>query len=342
MISSQNPKISVLMPVYNCELYIKEAVDSILNQTYRNFEFLIIDDASTDSTVSIIKQFNDSRIQLIEKPKNSGYTNSLNLGLGIAKGEFIARMDGDDISLPERFAKQISIFEANPEIILCGTLLSIIGENKIINLPENHEDIKLALLRGNSIAHPSVMFRNLNAKGFSISYDLTKEPAEDYDLWVRLLAVGKFHNLQEVLLQYRVHINQVSKKRETQQVNSALESRLKTLSYINYNFKDSEYVLLSKIMLLSSDVTFDEIKDFMIIKQKILFANSNNFFERHGFQKYLIELENICFQKYFVNRQRYSVKLIFQYYRIRGKTKFQLKLIDQLKLFIKSIIHYKN
>ena len=97
------PTITVLMPVYNCALYINEAMDSILSQTFDDFEFLIIDDASTDDTVSIIKSYNDPRIQLVEKPVNTGYTNSLNYGLSIANGKYIARMDGDDISLPERF-----------------------------------------------------------------------------------------------------------------------------------------------------------------------------------------------------------------------------------------------
>lgn len=101
------PFISVLMPVYNCENYIREAVESILNQTYANFEFIIIDDASTDQTVAIIQSYKDKRIHLVVKPKNSGLTNSLNYGLTIAKGKYIARMDGDDISLPNRFQNKL-------------------------------------------------------------------------------------------------------------------------------------------------------------------------------------------------------------------------------------------
>lgn len=159
-IVKNTPTITVLMPVFNCELYIKDAVDSILNQTYNNFEFLIIDDASTDETVSIIKAYTDSRIKLIEKPINTGLTNSLNQGLKLAKGKYIARMDGDDISLPERFEKQITFLEKNPEVVLCGSWFNVIGSELVIKTPENYEDIKLALLKGNCIAHPSVMMRN--------------------------------------------------------------------------------------------------------------------------------------------------------------------------------------
>ena len=127
---STTPKITVLLPVYNCELYVRTAIESILNQTFTDFEFLIIDDASTDKTLAVLKKIKDSRIQLIEKPVNSGYTNSLNYGLQMAKGKYIARMDGDDISHPERFAKQIVYLEAHPEVVVCGTTYKIVGNDK--------------------------------------------------------------------------------------------------------------------------------------------------------------------------------------------------------------------
>ncbi len=132
MIPTKFPRITVIMPVYNCELYIKEAIDSILNQTFTDFEFLIIDDASTDKTVSIIKEYKDFRIQLIEKEGNKGISDSLNYGLKVAKGEYIARMDGDDISLPERFVKQVTFLDSNPDVILCGSNFGIIG-TEILN-----------------------------------------------------------------------------------------------------------------------------------------------------------------------------------------------------------------
>ena len=119
-----SPKISVILPVYNSELYIKETIDRVLNQTFSDFELLIIDDCSTDKTVSIIKEYSDERICLIEKEKNSGLINSLNFGISLAKGEYIARMDGDDICLLERFAKQVAFLDKNPTIILCGTAYS--------------------------------------------------------------------------------------------------------------------------------------------------------------------------------------------------------------------------
>jgi glycosyltransferase involved in cell wall biosynthesis len=337
-----NPKITVLMPVYNCELYIREAVDSILNQTYSDFEFLIIDDASTDETVAIIKTYNDSRIQLIQKSINTGLTNSLNHGLKIAKGKYIARMDGDDISLPERFAKQVAFLDANPDVVLCGTNFSIIGTEKVINLPEKNKDIKLALLKGNCIAHPSVMIRNCTLEQFAILYDSNTEPAEDYDLWVRLLEIGKLFNLQEELLNYRVHNTQVSQKREMEQIQSALESRFKLLKYLNYTFNDNEYDLLKKMMQRNVVVTFDEINGYFILKQKMVLANSNDFFDFNGFQKYLSELQNQNFQKYFVKRESFHPIIFFQYFSIRDKYGFKLKFKDELKIVVKSLIFFRR
>jgi glycosyltransferase involved in cell wall biosynthesis len=125
------------MPVYNCELYIKEAIYSILNQTFTDYELIIIDDCSTDSTADIIKDYSDSRIIFFEKDSNSGYTNSLNYGLSVAKGEYIARMDGDDISLPTRLEKQVHFLNSNPDIVLCGTSYSIMEQQGVFYMPQN-------------------------------------------------------------------------------------------------------------------------------------------------------------------------------------------------------------
>lgn len=342
MVDYKYPKITVLMPVYNCELYIQEAVDSILNQTFYDFEFLIIDDASTDKTTAIIKRYKDPRIKLIEKPLNMGYTNSLNYGLKVAKGEYIARMDGDDISLPERFAKQIAFLDANPDVVLCGSNFSIIGKDKVVNLPKENEDVKLALLKGNCIVHPSVMMRNSIIQCYAISYDSMTEPAEDYDLWVRLLKFGKLYNIQEVLLNYRVHATQVSQKREQQQIYSALQSRFKILNYVEYSFNAYEHKLLEKIIQTNVEVTFSEIKDFFHLKKKMLLANSNNFFEQNGFHFYLTDLYNQNIKMYFVNKESFYPINCYQYFLIKKSFSFKLKLKEEIKLTIKSLIFYKK
>lgn len=328
------------MPVYNCELYIREAVDSILNQTFTDFEFLIIDDASTDETVAIIKKYNDPRIELIEKPENSGYTNSLNYGLSIAKGEYIARMDGDDISLPERFAKQVAFLDANLDVVLCGTALKIIGSDKIIRYPERHDSIKLDLLKQNCIIHPSVMLRKCILDKYCFIYDIAKEPAEDYDLWYRLSSVSELYNLQDVLLSYRMHESQVSQKRNKQQINSSTETKLNLWGYLDYEKNLKKENLLRKIILDKEILCFDEIELFQKLKIELLNANLVCCFEPLGFEFYLVEIENKIIKKYFFNRNHYTPIIYFQFLKIKRKLKIQFTYKQNFNLFVKSILFW--
>ncbi len=223
--------VSVILPVYNCEKYIFESVTSVLNQTFSDFELLIIDDCSTDATLSIIKSINDARIILIQKPKNSGYTDSLNMAIKLAKGKYIARMDGDDICLPERFAKQVAFLNANREVILCGTAIQMIGSDKVLKHPVAHEEILTKLCFGTSFCHPSVMVRKEIL--LENNYDKSFEPAEDFELWTRLAFLGKLANLDAVLLQYREHPNQISNTNTSVQLNNAFRAKLQMLNHLS-------------------------------------------------------------------------------------------------------------
>ena len=335
------PKITVLMPVYNCELYVCEAIDSVLGQSFSDFEFLIIDDASSDSTVSLIKSYNDSRIQLIEKPINTGYTNSLNYGLKIAKGKYIARMDGDDISLQERFVKQVSFLEANPDIILCGSWYSIIGSERIEKVPEKHDQIKLAFLKGNCIAHPSVMMRKQSLDLFSIIYDVAKEPAEDYDLWVRLMSKGKLHNLQEVLLDYRTHSKQVSNRQSVEQRNRVIEIRNSVFNFLELELLPEERLVFDKVINNGIGINFNDISVFQKIQMKLLLSNPRDFFEPVGFKKEMLELEKVVIHYYFLKRRSFTAKIYFEYLKIKKALHFKFDRNTELKIAVKSLIFYK-
>lgn len=329
------------MPVYNCELYVEEAVNSILNQSYTDFEFLIIDDASTDKTIAILKKYEDSRIQLILKPKNTGYTNSLNYGLQIAKGKYIARMDGDDISLPERFAKQLAFLDANPEVVVCGTYYKIIGNDKTIHIPENNQDIKLGLLHGNCLAHPSVMIRKKVLEDFSIVYDTTREPAEDYALWVQLLAMGKLHNLPEVLLQYRLHHTQVSNKRSTDQKRNDTLIKFQLLQYLDLELEPNEHAVLEKIFKRNVSIDFNEMGVFKQAQRKLRVSNTKGFFETKGFENYLRNLEAQVIRHHFLKQKSYSFFTYFNYLKAKIKWNLGLTLGQELKLMIKVLIFRK-
>lgn len=224
------------MPVYNAEAYIAESVQSILDQTEPDFELLIVDDCSTDNSIEIINSLKDPRIIFHKKERNSGYTESLNWAIDQAKGTYIARMDADDVSLPKRFEKQLTFLEQHPDVALCGTDAHVEGSNLRFNYPTEPKAIQANLLLGSALIHPSIMGRTEIFKQYK--YDTTKEPAEDYDLFTRLVEGGEqLANLDEALLIYRVHNNQISKLQQQNQISSAQYSMLRMFKLLEYNEK---------------------------------------------------------------------------------------------------------
>ena len=202
------------MPTYNAESTIKETIDSILSQTYHNFEFIIINDGSSDSTESIIKTYNDKRIKLLNNETNKGLIYSLNRGLDSANGEFIVRMDADDISLPQRIEKQIACFKQNPKLVACGTMIEYFGNTKLaprkyITKISDRENKEL-LLFTSCFAHPTVMLRKEVLDQHKLHYDAEFKNCEDYKLWIDLMEYGEFYNIPEVLLRYRQSDTQIT------------------------------------------------------------------------------------------------------------------------------------
>ena len=204
------PKISVLMPVYNGEKYLNEAIDSILNQTFIDFEFIIIDDGSNDNSVKIIKSYNDSRIKLFYNGTNKGLIYTLNKGLQLAQGNYIARMDADDVSYDYRFDKQLKFMAAYPEIGVCGTWVET-SDGQIFKYPITHEDCVVFKFFNSPLAHPTVMMQRDVIVKHKLRYSNDFEICEDMEFWRRCLKYTKLGNVNEPLLLYRVHSNNVSK-----------------------------------------------------------------------------------------------------------------------------------
>jgi glycosyltransferase involved in cell wall biosynthesis len=205
------PEISVVMSVYNGEKYLDEAIESILNQTYTNFEFIIINDGSKDRSLKIIEYYKnkDERIVIISR-ENKGLIASLNEGIERAKGKYIARMDADDISLPTRFEEQVNYMESN-DVVLCGTFIELFGtESKVRKYPVSDSDIRSFFIFRSPFAHPSVMMDAKIVK--SIKYNKDFIHAEDYKLWAEFLQHGKAVNIAKVLLKYRVTAEQITSK----------------------------------------------------------------------------------------------------------------------------------
>lgn len=199
------PETTVLIPVYNCAKYIVAAIESVLNQKYTDYELLLIDDGSTDNTAEIITTIKDSRIVFLKNSKNRGIVYTLNKGLALAKGKYIARMDGDDIMLGNRLETQIDFLNKNPDFGIVGGWYQVINaEGKVIDTVEGVTDCRnaqLNLLFRNQFTHSAVTMRTNLAK--QLKYDPDFQYCEDYDLWVRFAEVSKVANLPDYFVQYR-------------------------------------------------------------------------------------------------------------------------------------------
>lgn len=246
----QQGLVSVIMSNYNTpEEYLRMAIDSVLCQTYSSFEFIIVDDGSTNNSKEIINSYNDSRIILIENRENIGLTKSLNIALKQAKGEFVARMDADDYCEPDRFKKQIDYLSSHPDCIVCGTRAGFIGDYKrfvSINetgsiIPENNEEYKIFLLFDNypSIIHISAMFNNFLLKKENIWYDEKYIYAQDYRMWVSCSQNNKCHALSECLMKIRLRNGTISTSKKDIQDDCARRIMEEQLAWINLSLPNN-------------------------------------------------------------------------------------------------------
>lgn len=222
----ETPVVSVLMAVYNVAPYVRESIDSILNQTFTDFEFLIYNDGSTDETSTVIGSYTDPRIVFVDSKVNRSVSPNLNEGLARAKGRYIVRMDGDDIAYPERIARQVTFMEDHPEIGLCGSAVRYIGaSNTVVQPPQADTFIQQTLWFQNAFFQPSVIIRASVLHANNLQYNTGYELAEDYKLWSDMSFVTKLHNLPEVLLDYRIHPHQISRRRSLGQQKISLQIR---------------------------------------------------------------------------------------------------------------------
>jgi len=235
--STYDPVISVVMSVYNSGKYLAEAIDSILSQTFTDFEFIIINDGSTDGSLSIIKGYreNDDRIVLISR-KNKGLPFSLNEGIAASRGKYIARMDSDDIALPQRLQKQYDFMEKYNEVGVLGSGALTIDEKgqplkrgfipKKVFISYSDLDIRANLLFSSALIHPTVLIRKSVLDRSGCVYNVKAYAAQDYDLWCRLSSFTMFANLRECLIMYRVNTESLSAKIDTNKKNEIVENIL--------------------------------------------------------------------------------------------------------------------
>ena len=220
------PTVSVLLPAFNAQKYLRAAMDSILAQTLADLELLALDDGSTDATPSILRDYaaRDRRVRVLSRA-NKGMASSLNELLQIAQGRFVARMDADDIALPERFERQVRFLEATPSVVCVGGAFELIDEAgrylTTLVCPVSDAAIQQMILAGHgAICHPSAMMRRAALRGIG-GYRAQYKPAEDLDLWLRLGEVGRLANLPEPVLRYRLHSDSMSEQQVSKQRDAA-------------------------------------------------------------------------------------------------------------------------
>ena len=229
-----SPLVTVILPVYNCEKYLSQSIESIINQTYHNIEIIIINDGSSDCSIDIINKFKniDNRIIIVSR-ENKGLIYSLNQGISIARGKYICRMDSDDIAMPDRVFKQVNFMELNPHIGVCGSWAELFGENvsnRILKHPPSNERMKPELLFSVCFIHPSTIIRKSIMIDNGILYDSNFRSVEDYHLWVVLSDLTEYHNLPEVLLKYRYVAESVSRVADREPFGNRFENVKKIFS----------------------------------------------------------------------------------------------------------------
>ncbi|WP_245585909.1 glycosyltransferase family 2 protein [Paenibacillus pinihumi] len=233
--------MTVLISSYNSSGYIQAAVQSILDQTFEDFELVIIDDGSTDDTLAQLQQFKDPRIRLIIHEHNQGLIRSLNEGIEMATGKYIARMDADDIAVLDRFEHQVAFLDANPQVGVLGGLMAWLHNNVLIPKPITHHGIRCWQMFHTSLCHPTIMMRTSVLHDHGIRYDQQYPHAEDYELWDRLGRLTQLANLPQCVHYYRAHDGQVSRQHVLLQEQSAKKVHYNQLHSMGITPTEEEY-----------------------------------------------------------------------------------------------------
>lgn len=280
---SITPLVSVIMSTYNDETYIEEAVQSILNQTYKNIELIVVDDASTDETGHILDSFNDKRIHVFHNAINKKLAHNLNFAISNCNGKYIARMDADDVAEANRISEQVLFLECHSDVDVCGSYAQAFGNaTNLMKYPVSHDEIKVALLFENALCHPAVMFRR---DSMDFRYDESFPAGQDYELWSRIVWTKQIRNIPKPLLKYRVHEGQTKHKSGSVQKKGALIAKQNMLHHLLPTMTDRKVHIFTGITNnQKAKVELSEIEEILL---NIISANlKNSVFNRDILQNY--------------------------------------------------------
>lgn len=255
------PRVTVLMPVYNAAAYVTEAVDSILSGTFADLELLAIDDGSTDESLARLEVIDDPRLRIVRNPVNVGVIATLNRGLELAEGQYVARMDADDISMPDRLARQVAFMEANPQIGVSGTWAKNFGagSREELRVPLLPADVDAQLFAYNAICHPAAILRRRVFLEHALRFSPQAQHAEDFELWMRAAERFPLANIPTIGLRYREHPGQVSNRHAAQQLKTVAMLRRRQLARLVPGATEAEIALHLSLLDLDESLTHDQL-----------------------------------------------------------------------------------
>ncbi|MCI1188910.1 glycosyltransferase family 2 protein [Hymenobacter sp. DH14] len=332
------PKVSVLLPVYNVAPYIRETIASILSQTFIDFELIVVDDLSTDDTAAIVASISDDRIILIRNTQNLGRAGSDNAGLAAVRGQYIAKMDGDDICHPERLARQVAYLENHPEINAVGSWIQNFGDSIYLNrYPVTPEAVQVLTLFTLPIGNPTLMLRTYLFREGGMQYDAALRQTEDYDFFARYIRELWAVALPEVLFHYRVPPKVSKNTILTDRASVADEVRARLLSDWGLPYTERELKLHNVISMLNrplGDLTLKEVEMWLL--KIILYNDEKPLFEpsalRHGLGERWFEVCYTYPQNWLKGIWEFENSPLAKYFAItlRQRFKFWIKSLSKI------------
>lgn len=337
------PRVTVLMPTYNVAPYIREAIDSVMQQTYTNFELLVIDDCSTDDTVSVVRSIDDPRIHIIQNEKNVGLAENLNRGLSHITTEYVARMDGDDIAETFWLEREVTILDSHPEIGICSGGFERFGTVKsLVRFPERHEDSMANMLFECSVIVPT--FRMSLYRDYGLRYSTEAFPAEDYRFWAECLRITKIYNVQETLFHYRMHPTQICTARREEQQRKVAQVRLYMLEWLSGDFTEEDQAYYTGQFMTPQIASKQDYQERKAFCRKMIEKNRNvgHFDEealRRRLDKHLtLTLYSTIVDRFFNNG--YSIPKYLNY--LSSGLAFRTGRKYETKFLLKSLLHKKT
>lgn len=337
------PRVTVLMPTYNVAPYVREAIDSVMQQTYTDFELLVIDDCSTDNTIEVVRSIDDPRIRIFQNEKNVGLAENLNRGLSHITTEYVARMDGDDIAEPCWLEREVAILDNHPDIGICSGGFERFGTVKsLVRFPERHEDCMANMLFECSVIVPT--FRMSLYRDHGLRYSTYAFPAEDYRFWAECLRVTRIYNIQETLFHYRMHPTQICSARREEQQRKVAQVRRYMLEWLSGDFTEEDQAYYTGQFMapqIASKQDYQERKAFcrkMIEKNRSVGHFDEEALRRRLDKHLTLTLYSTIVDRFFNNG--YSIPKYLNY--LSSGLAFRTGRKYETKFLLKSLLHRKE